>query len=163
MLSVLLVVFLKSFDFGPRTVLPSALVGKPFPEFHLPALQREGYVKLNDIVGDGQRKLVNVWGTWCFACELEHGLLLDVAATGIAIVGLNYKDEPIKARQWLAQRGSPYDFSIVDREGLLGIELGVYGAPSTFVVNGDGIILAKHVGQLTQEAWDELKHEYFVD
>ena len=162
-LGILLIVFLKSFDFGPRSVLPSALIGKPFPEFQLPALRRQGDVELNDLIGDGNRKLVNVWGTWCLACELEHQLLLDVASSGVGIIGLNYKDDPVKARQWLAQRGDPYQFSIVDLDGQLGIELGVYGAPSTFVVDGQGVILAKHVGQLTQPAWEQLQHEYFED
>lgn len=162
-LGILLAVFLKSFDFGPRSVLPSALIGKPFPEFQLPALRRQGEVKLSDLIEGGNRKLVNVWGTWCLACELEHKLLIEVAASGVGIIGLNYKDDPIKAREWLFQRGDPYKFSIVDFDGQLGIELGVYGAPSTFVVDGDGVILAKHVGQLTQPAWEQLKREYFEE
>lgn len=155
----LVAVFFKSFDFGPRSVLPSALIGKPFPAFESETLDPAKKVTNRDLLGE--RKLVNVWGTWCVACELEHKLLLEIASQGIRIVGLNYKDNPNEARRWLQHRGDPYEFNIVDPEGRLGIELGVYGAPSTFVLDSDGTIIDKHVGQLTKPSWLVLRDTYF--
>ena len=153
------IVFLKSFELGPRDELPSALLGEPFPEFSLPSLLTDSQVNRDAVLG--ATKLVNIWGSWCQACDVEHGLLLDIASSGIAIVGVNYKDEDNAARRWLAARGNPYEINIVDRDGLLAIDLGVTGAPETFVVNADGIIVFKHVGVLRENIWETIKSTYF--
>ena len=131
--------------------LPSALVGKPFPEFDLPLLAggragREALV--------GEPRLVNVWATWCPTCLAEHGELLRIRAqTGLSIVGVNYKDDPQQARRWLLRHGNPYDFNILDADGELGVNLGVYGAPETFLVDRAGIVRYKRVGEVNARVW----------
>ena len=142
--------------------LPSALLGKPFPEFEAGLLESadgvpaDGRVRRADLLGDAL--LVNVWATWCPTCKAEHGELSRIRAeTGMRIVGVNYKDDPDAARRWLREHGNPYDFNIVDREGSLGVELGVYGAPETFLLDAAGTIVYKRVGEITRQVWlDEL-------
>ena len=157
-LFIVLSVFLfKGLDRDP-TELPSALVGEPFPEFFLPKLsssQPDPQPMLNkeDLVG--QVVLVNVWATWCFACRIEHPMLNDLAKQGVKIVGLNYKDQRSDAIKWLEERGNPYLFNIFDTEGSLGFDLGVYGAPETYLVDAEGIVRQRRVGVVDQRVWDE--------
>ncbi|MGB5098549.1 MAG: DsbE family thiol:disulfide interchange protein [Porticoccaceae bacterium] len=133
--------------------LPSALVGRPVPAFALPAL---GDGKpLDATLFRGGPRLLNVWGTWCSACRDEHPFLVALAARGIPIVGLDYKDDPAAARRWLADMGNPYQAVIADDEGRLGLDLGVYGAPETYVVDAAGIIRYRHVGVLNEQIWRE--------
>ena len=142
--------------------LPSALLGKPFPEFNAGLLEpAEGAppdlrVSRDDLLGDAL--LVNVWATWCPTCKAEHDELARIGAeTGLRIVGVNYKDDPHEARRWLREFGNPYDFNILDRDGSLGVELGVYGAPETFLLDAAGTIVYKRVGEITRQVWlDEL-------
>ena len=132
-------------------LLPSALLGKPFPEFDLPLLAggRGGKEALV-----GEPRLVNVWATWCPTCLAEHGELLRIRAeTGLSIVGVNYKDDPQEARRWLGRHGDPYDFNIVDAEGELGVNLGVYGAPESFLLDSAGVVRHKRVGEINTDVW----------
>lgn len=132
-------------------LLPSALLGKPFPGFELPRL--DGGTATRAVLV-GEARLVNVWATWCPTCLAEHGLLLRLRAeTGISIVGVNYKDDPALAKQWLARHGDPYEFNIIDADGDLGVDLGVYGAPETFLVDAAGVVRYKHVGALDAGVW----------
>ena len=137
-------------------LLPSALVGKPFPNFDLPVLAGERRAGRADLVG--APRLVNVWATWCPTCLAEHGELMRIKAdTGLSIVGINYKDDDAQAVEWLNRYGDPYDLNIVDANGDLGVELGVYGAPETFLVDAAGVVRYKHVGAITAAIWrDEL-------
>ena len=133
-------------------LLPSALLNKPFPEFDLPRLVAADRVDREALVGEP--RLVNVWATWCPTCLAEHGELLRIrAATGLSIVGINYKDDRQAALEWLVRHGDPYDFTIVDPHGDLGVDLGVYGAPETFLVDAAGIIRYKHVGAVDGDVW----------
>jgi cytochrome c biogenesis protein CcmG/thiol:disulfide interchange protein DsbE len=137
--------------------LPSALLGKPFPEFQAPLLSEpERVVSRDDLLGEPV--LVNVWATWCPTCAAEHDELMRIRdATGLRIVGVNYKDDPEEARRWLAARGDPYDMVIQDPDGSLGIELGVYGAPESFLLNSQGTVVYKRVGDINPRIWrDEL-------
>ena len=135
------------------TDLPSALVGEAFPEFMLPTLQDETkLVSQQDL--QGQVLLVNVWATWCFACRIEHPNLNELAEQGVVIVGLNYKDQRNAAKLWLLERGNPYSFNIFDDQGSLGIDLGVYGAPETYLVDADGVIRHRRVGVVDKRVWD---------
>lgn len=127
--------------------LPTALAGKPLPAFNLPALDG-GTVTQADLKGP---LLLNVWATWCPSCYEEHPYLLELSRQGVTLVGLNYKDDVPAARQFLAQRGSPYRQVIVDAGGTLGLDLGVYGAPETFVIDAQGRILHRVTGVLTPE------------
>ncbi|MDZ7670672.1 MAG: DsbE family thiol:disulfide interchange protein [Gammaproteobacteria bacterium] len=137
--------------------LPSALLGKPFPEFQAPLLaEPDRTVAREDLLG--QPVLVNVWATWCPTCKAEHDELLRIRRnTGLRIVGVNYKDDAAEARRWLQAYGNPYDMVIQDPDGSLGVELGVYGAPESFLLNADGVILYKRVGDINPRIWrDEL-------
>ncbi len=146
----------KGLSIDPRE-LPSALLDKPFPEFTLPALQTpERTLSKQDFIG--QPVLINVWATWCPSCRQEHEQLLAIAATSeIPVIGLNYKDERDAAINWLQQLGNPYQFNIFDEQGMLGLDLGVYGAPETYLLDAQGIIRHRHVGVVTEVVWQELQ------
>jgi cytochrome c biogenesis protein CcmG/thiol:disulfide interchange protein DsbE len=138
----------------PREV-PSPLIGKPAPAFRLAQLHEPGKTLANDDL-KGQVWLLNVWASWCVSCRVEHPLLVELArANVVPIIGLNYKDEPVAGKQWLAQNGDPYKLSIVDRDGRVGIDFGVYGVPETFVVDKHGVIRYKQIGPITAEALEK--------
>lgn len=139
----------------PRLV-PSPLIGKPLPEFSLPTLHDANAVISATHFGNRPR-LLNVWASWCVACRVEHPLLLELAKTGqVDIVGLNYKDERADALAWLKRHGDPYAQIVYDLSGRLGLDLGVYGVPETFVIDKNGIIRHKHVGPLSTEDLDDV-------
>jgi len=139
--------------------LPSALIDKPFPEFSLPAVQGEKTLTRADLLG--KPALVNVWGTWCIACRVEHPVLNQLAQQGVRIFGVNYKDVNADAVKWLSEFHDPYQMNIRDEEGSLGLNLGVYGAPETFLIDSKGIIRYKHVGVIDERVWrDELAGLY---
>ena len=156
---LLLGVFLfRSLSLDP-TVIPSALVGEELPKFTLPSLEGGHVLSSKELIG--RSALINVWATWCAACVVEHPFLMRLAELGIPIFGINYKDEAISARNWLAAYGNPYVFSIIDKEGRLGLDLGVYGAPETFFIDSNGIIRYRHVGIINSEIWEsKLRHIY---
>lgn len=130
----------------PRLV-PSPLIGKPLPAFALPRLADAADVDNTALAG--QVYVLNVWASWCVACREEHPLLVELGNSGrVKLVGMNYKDERADALAWLERRGDPYVFSLYDHEGRLGLDLGVYGVPETFVIDQDGIVRFKHVGPL---------------
>lgn len=138
----------------PRLV-PSPLIGKPLPEFELTRL-RDPEATLTPADFPGETSLLNVWATWCVSCRREHGFLMKLAARErIPIYGLNYKDNRAAAMEWLERLGDPYVANIHDPKGRLGMDLGVYGTPETFVVDAGGIIAYKHVGPLTEGVWRE--------
>ena len=105
----------------------------------------------------GKAVLLNVWASWCISCEEEHLLLMKLARQGIPIYGLNYKDNLHDAKNWLAEWGNPYRAVGLDTQGLVGIDLGVYKTPETFLIDPQGIILAHHVGILNENAWEKLR------
>jgi cytochrome c biogenesis protein CcmG, thiol:disulfide interchange protein DsbE len=131
--------------------VPSPFVGKALPAFSAPVLGQGQTVSPQSL--QGQVWVLNVWASWCAPCRQEHPLLVAYARQpGAArLVGLNYKDKPDAASQWLAQLGDPYAMSLVDADGRIGIELGVYGVPETFVIDKAGTVRFKHVGPLTSE------------
>ena len=141
-----------------KTSLPSPLIGKPFPEFNLNVVEDGRHLTTADL--KGQPVLVNVWATWCPTCKAEHAFLNRLAAQGIQIIGINYKDDTEKALKWLDDYGNPYLYNLSDPDGMLGLELGVYGAPETFLVDSQGIIRGKHIGDLNDRVWETLKLTY---
>jgi len=133
--------------------LPSALIGKPFPEFTLSTVQDENAQMTQDAL-KGQVSLVNVWATWCVSCRQEHPELVRIAKeTGIPIFGLNYKDTRPEAIRWLDEYLDPYQFSLFDADGRVGLDLGVYGAPETYILDKDGIIRYRFVGVIDRNIW----------
>lgn len=143
------------FKLNDPSLLPSALIGKSFPNFRATLLGDEGRsVDRSDLLGSPV--LVNVWATWCPTCKSEHSLLMDISkTTELRLVGINYKDEPKAALEWLISNGDPYEFTLQDRDGSLGIELGVYGAPESFLLDQDGTVIYKRVGDINLEIWEE--------
>jgi cytochrome c biogenesis protein CcmG/thiol:disulfide interchange protein DsbE len=136
-----------------KQFVASALIGKPAPEFTLPDLLSPG-ATVSSASFKGKWVLVNVWGTWCVECRVEHPVLLDIQRSGkLQLLGLNYKDDDEAARQWLGELGNPFAAVAVDREGRAAIDYGVYGAPESFLVNPAGIIVHKVVGVITAESW----------
>jgi cytochrome c biogenesis protein CcmG/thiol:disulfide interchange protein DsbE len=133
--------------------MPSALVGKKVPSFSLARLSNAQLtVNEQDLLGN--ITLLNVWATWCPSCRYEHPYLLDIAKRDrVKIFGLNYKDKRIPAQKWLKQLGDPYIFSIFDELGTLGLDLGVYGAPETFVIDHHGIIRKRFAGVIDENVW----------
>jgi cytochrome c biogenesis protein CcmG/thiol:disulfide interchange protein DsbE len=132
-----------------RDALPSALLDKPAPEFALPVLHEPARsVSLADL--RGAPFVMNVWGSWCPECRVEHPVLTRFAETKrVRVVGYNLKDEPADALRWLEQFGNPYWLVIADLEGRSAIDLGIYGAPETFLVDAKGIIRWKYVGPMS--------------
>jgi cytochrome c biogenesis protein CcmG, thiol:disulfide interchange protein DsbE len=134
--------------------LPSALIGRPAPAFDLPRLQAGGE-RVSSRSLRGQVWILNVWASWCEPCRDEQPVLVDLAARRLApVYGLNYKDDPGPARQWLAEAGDPYTASMVDRSGQTGIDYGVYGVPETFVIDRTGIVRYRQAGPLTAISLD---------
>ena len=150
--AIMIPVFLVGLKRDP-TMLPSPFLGKPAPQFELPKLK-----DLSQTVGSkdyvGQIALVNVWATWCVGCRQEHDFLLRLSQENpLPIYGLNWRDRRIDGLAWLEQLGDPYVASGFDADGRAGIDWGVYGAPETFLISPDGIILYKHFRPLTEEVW----------
>lgn len=136
--------------------LESALIGKPVPDFELPSL-RDPDRMLTPAVFEGQVSLLNVWGTWCPACRDEHPDLMRLAREeGVPIAGLNYKDNRNQALEWLRDLGDPYQFNIFDPQGRLGFDLGVYGAPETYIIDAGGVVRYRHVGVVNDRVWKEI-------
>ena len=153
---VLLVGFLAAgLTLNPREV-PSPLVGKAAPAFDLPLLQQP-----DERFGADARRfapshmrgkvwLLNVWASWCVSCRDEHPMLMALAKRGVMpILGLNYKDKGDEATAWLKQFGNPYELSVVDADGRIGVDYGVYGVPETYLIDAEGVIRYKQIGPLT--------------
>jgi cytochrome c biogenesis protein CcmG/thiol:disulfide interchange protein DsbE len=150
-LFLVIVVFLAiGLKLNPREV-PSPLIDKPAPAFQLARLDRpQETVRAEDL--RGQVWLLNVWASWCVACLQEHPLLVEFSRQGVVpIYGLNYKDRPDAAQAWLVKHGNPYTTSIVDADGRVGIDYGVYGVPETFLIDKQGVIRFKQIGPVTPE------------
>ena len=134
----------------PRQV-PSPLIDKPAPEFALTRLDvPANTLRRTDMLG--KVWLLNVWASWCEACRDEHPVLLEFAKSRmLPILGLDYKDQRDPAQAWLAERGNPYDATLFDADGHVGIDFGVYGVPETFLIDRQGVIRFKQIGPLTPE------------
>ncbi len=152
---LIMVVFLGiGLTMDPR-LIPSPLIGKQVPEFSLsPVKGRELGLKTSDL--KEEVSMVNVFASWCTACRQEHPLLLSLSRRGVVpIHGLNYKDQPDDAAAWLDKLGDPYTRTGADRDGMVGIDWGVYGVPETFIVDKQGNIVYKHIGPIQEKDWKE--------
>lgn len=156
--AVLAILFWRGLSLDPND-MPSALLDKPFPSFELPVLPAPenpaGMETANAGLFKGKVSLVNVWATWCVTCRQEHEFLNKLRAQGVTIYGINYKDNNEDAQKWLAELHNPYVFSVVDSDGRLGLNLGVFGAPETYLVDKAGVIRFKHIGDVNEKNWNE--------
>lgn len=148
-LGVLLAVGLMRAD--RKSELPSPLIGKPVPSFSLKDLHNPGRtISSADLLGEPW--LANFWASWCVTCRVEHPVITDLAEQGVVrIVGMNFRDDPGDAVDWLRRFGDPYDLHLSDRDGRVSIDFGVYAAPETFLVDAEGRIVFKHLGAVTPE------------
>ncbi|MDX2476549.1 MAG: DsbE family thiol:disulfide interchange protein [Gammaproteobacteria bacterium] len=152
---IVLVVFLAiGLKLDPKHI-PSPFIGKPAPAFDLPDLHNpQQRIKTADL--KGQVWLLNVWASWCVSCRAEHEVVKRfVAMNETPVFGLNYKDKPEDGKAWLGALGNPYETSLMDISGDVGIDWGVYGVPETFVIDKKGIVRYKQVGPLTDSIIDE--------
>jgi len=154
-LFAVMVVFLAiGLSLDPREV-PSPLIGKPAPAFELPTLQNPAATFTPQDMR-GKVWLLNVWASWCTACRAEHQLVNKLAERNVVpVIGLNYKDEPRDALDWLGKLGNPYLISVSDRHGRAGLDWGVYGVPESFVIDKKGTIRYKQIGPITEEALEK--------
>ena len=138
---------------NPREV-PSPLINKPAPAFTLPELtDPQRMFSEKDMLG--KVWLLNVWASWCVSCREEHPVLVAFSKRKIVpVYGLNYKDDRKDALAWLEKLGNPYTMSIMDRDGRIGINYGVYGVPETYVIDKKGVIRYKQIGPVTPEILD---------
>jgi cytochrome c biogenesis protein CcmG/thiol:disulfide interchange protein DsbE len=147
----LVVLFAFGLQHDPREV-PSPLIGKPAPAFHLPLLDDGS--SFTEAKLKGRPLLVNFFASWCEGCQVEHPVLLKLAREqNVEIVGMDYKDKPVDVTAWLARHGSPYRPVVLDEQGTAGLDWGVYGVPETFVLDSQGVIVFKQIGPMTEEAW----------
>ena len=151
-----LTIFLLRGLFSDPTELSSALVGKPVPQFELPDIY-DPSTTYTEAVLHGRPMLLNVWATWCPTCRAEHAYLNKLAQQGVYIVGLNYKDDSrAKAVDWLNTLGDPYRLNLFDERGAVAIDFGVYGAPETFLINANGEVMYRHVGDVNERVWSTI-------
>lgn len=157
--AMLAAAFAFSLSQGDPSKLPSALIGKPSPTAAFPALEglKAGGKEIAGFTGEdlgkGKVTVVNFWASWCIPCVQEHPLLMALGnRTGVSIYGVNYKDQPSAARRFIGRYGNPYAKVGTDSSGRGAIEWGVYGMPETFVIDGQGRIVYKHVGPITEQS-----------
>jgi cytochrome c biogenesis protein CcmG, thiol:disulfide interchange protein DsbE len=139
---------------GNPNEIPSALIGKPVPDFALPAIPESGVAGFDTAaLKRGEVTVVNVWASWCVPCRDEHPLLTELSKrTDIKVYGINYKDDPENARRFLGTLGQPFAAIGADESGRVAVDWGVYGVPETYVVDGQGLIRYKWIGPLSAEA-----------
>ena len=135
--------------------LPSPLVGKKFPIIEGNDFYSNETVKLNDLM-DNKLALINVWASWCVTCRKEHQVIMNIAKNNsLKLIGINYKDTKNDGEEYLKVMGNPFDEIVFDPNGEIGMELGVYATPETFLISREGLIIHKHIGEITKEIWNE--------
>lgn len=132
--------------------MPTALEDRPLPAFKLSTLDGQSVTE-QDLLGSVA--LINVWATWCPSCQVEHAYLNELKRAGVVIYGINYKDEPDGARRWLREKGNPYRLNVVDSDGRLGVDLGVTGAPETYLIDAAGVVHLRFQGPVDERIWRE--------
>ena len=157
-LFVVLVGFLYvGLDLDPKK-LPSPLIGKKFPEVVINDFATGQEFKSTEYL-KGKVSIVNVWASWCITCRAEQAMSNKISQeSDINMVGINYKDKKKDALQYLDILGNAYDSIIYDKDGKLGLELGVYATPETFILDSLGVIRYKHIGEITSQDWEKILH-----
>jgi cytochrome c biogenesis protein CcmG/thiol:disulfide interchange protein DsbE len=152
---VLVGFFIKQLDKNPAE-LPSVLIDRPVPQFALDPLPgRDMPLRSEDLKGDVS--LVNIFGSWCVACQVEHPVLMDIKEMGVVdIHGIDWREkDPRDGMRWLEKYGDPYTRVGLDPDSRIAVDFGVTGAPETFVVDANGVIRYKHIGPVTHEIWEK--------
>ena len=135
--------------------LPSPLLGKMFPNIEAKDFYSDESVLLTDLFSDNI-SLVNVWASWCVTCRQEHQMMMKIANNkDLQLIGINYKDTRADGERYLEVMGNPFDVIVFDPSGKIGLDLGVYATPETFLVNQKGVILYKHIGAIDSKVWEE--------
>lgn len=138
----------------PTDIVTNTALERPVPTFELPLLSDTSRIMTNDNLPT-QPFLINIWGSWCPTCIIEHPFLMELEERGVNIVGVNYKDEIGNALSYLNQRGDPFSMSIQDLSGQFALDLGLTGAPETFVVDGNRVIRQHIIGEINESNWQE--------
>jgi len=147
-------------EYNPRDI-PTEFIGRTAPQINVPDLYNEtAVVKTADMLG--KVWLFNVWGTWCPECWREHAYLMELSRNGIPVVGLNWRDTRPEAKAMLTKMGNPFISIGFDPDSAVAINWGVYGAPETFLITAEGMIVEKHTGGITPEVWEKKFKKYFV-
>ncbi len=154
--AILITVFLMALNNNDASQ-QAAVKEKPFPQFKTMQLHSSEMIthSIFKQAKKGEYTLLNVWASWCGVCKTEHSYLLKLAQQGVNIVGLNYRDDPQAARSLLEKTGNPYQQVIVDDKGKLALDLGVIGTPENYLINNQGVIVARFNGVLNQAAWEK--------
>ena len=135
--------------------LPSPLLGKIFPKIEAKDFYSDEPVLLSDLFSDNM-SLVNVWASWCVTCRQEHQMMMKIANNkDLQLIGINYKDTRADGEKYLELLGNPFDVIVFDPSGKIGLDLGVYATPETFLVNQQGVVLYKHIGAIDSKIWEE--------
>lgn len=154
---IILLLLLPLFYVGLKldpSAMPSTMIGKPLPAFRLSLVSDEStFIDQNYF--EGRVTLLNIWASWCYACRIEHPYFNQLAAEGIHIVGVNYNDQRQAAQKWLRDLHDPYQFSLFDGEGQLCLDLGVTGAPETYLIDKEGTIRYRHIGVVSEDVWEK--------
>ena len=135
--------------------LPSPLLGKMFPSIEAKDFYSDKSVLLTNLFNE-KMSLVNVWASWCVTCRQEHQMMMKIANNkDLQLIGINYKDKRVDGERYLEMMGNPFDVIVFDPIGKIGIELGVYATPETFLVDQKGVILYKHIGAINSQVWEQ--------
>jgi len=153
---LLFVIFFRGLHQDPR-LLPSTLIQKSAPAFKLSILEDPTHEVTQEVFLD-HLTLLNIWASWCDSCQEEQSFLMTLKDKypALQVIGMDYKDSSVQAKNWLEKYGNPYAIILEDREGVAAINYGVYGTPESFLINAKGVIIAKHVGVLDQKALQEM-------
>lgn len=152
-----LVIFFWHELFHVKTDQSSQLIGEKLPTFNLPDLWQPQMLVSNSDLDKQKVILLHVWATWCYACRYEHEMLMKIKDNyHIPIYSVDYKDDPLEAKNYLHENGNPYHRTVIDEEGSLTIDLGVYGTPETFILDKNGDIIYRHIGVITDEIWQQI-------
>ncbi|MGM8871869.1 DsbE family thiol:disulfide interchange protein [Psychrobacter sp. 2Y5] len=138
----------------PTEVVMNTALERPVPDFKLPLLSDTSRIMTNENLPD-EPFLMNVWGSWCPTCIVEHPFLMELEERGVNLVGVNYKDEIGNALSYLNRGGDPFSMSIQDSSGQFALDLGLTGAPETFVVDGNGVIRQHIIGEINEANWQD--------
>ena len=152
---VVIAIFLYFSLHSTSSKLPSPLLGKIFPNVKAKDFYSDETVLLTDLFSDNM-SLVNVWASWCVTCRQEHQMMMKIANNeDLQLIGINYKDTRSDGEKYLEVMGNPFDVIVIDPSGKIGLDLGVYATPETFLVNQQGVILYKHIGAIDYKIWEE--------